>query len=257
MTHSIMEQNKKNKRFKLWAVLPWLLLWQATALIIDSQIIIVSPVAVVVRLSELFLESEFYLTIALSLLRIVSGFLIGLFSAIVLAVLAAKFWIVRDLAEPFMLTVKSIPVASFVVLALIWFSSESLAIFIGFLMVLPIIYTSVLEGIENTDKKLLEMARVYSLKPLLKVRYIYFFEVYPFFLSGLRVALGLCWKAGIAAEVIGIPNNSIGEQIFRSKSYLDTASLFAWTVVVVAVSVIFERLVISGVKAIHKRLRRG
>ncbi len=256
MMHSIMEQTK-NKRFKLWTILPWLLLWQISSMIIDSQIIIVSPIAVLQRLFELLLQGNFYLTVTLSFLRIVSGFLLGLFIAAALAVLATKFRLVRDLLEPFMLTIKAIPVASFVVLALIWFSSASLAIFIGFLMVLPIIYTSVLEGIANTDKNLLEMATVFKLKPLSKIRYIYFFEVYPFFLSGLRVALGLCWKAGIAAEVIGIPNNSIGEQIFRSKSYLDTASLFAWTVVVIAVSVLFEKMFLSLVKSLHKRLQRG
>ncbi len=257
MMHSIMEQNKKNKRFKLWAVLPWLVLWQATAMIINSRIIIVSPIAVLLRLFELVLEADFYLTITLSFLRITSGFFLGLFTAVVLAVLAARYRLIRDLAEPFMLTIKAIPVASFVVLALIWFSSLNLAIFIGFLMVLPVIYTSVLEGIENTDKNLIEMAKVFRFKPLLKIRYIYFFEVYPFFISGLRVAIGLCWKAGVAAEVIGIPNNSIGEQIFRSKSYLDTASLFAWTVVVVVVSVLFEKIFLNLVMRLHKRLKRG
>ena len=111
---------------------------------------------------------------------------------------------------PFMLTVKSVPVASFIILALIWFSSRNLSILISFLMVLPIIYTNVLGGIRSVDRALLEMAEVFRIPRMRVVKFIYLPQIMPFFYSACSVSLGLAWKAGVAAEVIGIPKGSVG-----------------------------------------------
>ncbi len=251
-----MDNKKQKNKIKLWAVLFWLALWQATAMIIDQEILIVSPVSVCGRLSELVLTGEFWLSLANSFLRIASGFFSGIVVGVLLAVFSARFNIVRNLFAPFMLTVKSVPVASFVILSLFWFSPASLSVFVSFLMVLPVIYTNVLEGIATTDKKLLEMATVFRVNRTKTARYIYFFEVFPFFHSAATVSLGLCWKSGVAAEVIGIPNNSIGEHLFNSKIYLDTSSLFAWTVVIIVISLTFERLVLMGLSKFAERLKR-
>ncbi len=145
---------------------------------------------------------------------------------------------------PVMLTVKSVPVASFIILALIWFSSANLSVLISFLMVLPIIYTSVLDGIRSVDRQLLEMAQVFRIPGLRVVRYIYVPQVMPFFYPACSVALGMSWKAGAAAEVIGIPRGSIGERLQQAKVYLDTPDLFAWTLVIVAASLFFEKIVL-------------
>ncbi len=246
-------QNNKEK-VKLWAVAVLLIIWQLTAQIINQRILIVSPLEVIKRLSELFITSSFWLSISYSFFRITLGLLIGIILAIIFAILSYKYTFIKDLLHPFIITIKSIPVASFVILALIWFSSKNLAVLISFLMVFPIIYTNVLEGILNTDKKLLEMAKVFKITGLKKIRYIYFFKVYPFFISGIKVSIGLAWKSGIAAEVIGIPDNSIGENLFNSKIFLDTASLFAWTVVIVIISTLFEKLFIYLLDRFYKKM---
>ncbi|MDE6364806.1 MAG: ABC transporter permease subunit, partial [Lachnospiraceae bacterium] len=129
--------------------------------------------------------------------------------------------------------------------ALIWFSSRNLSILISFLMVLPIIYTNVLGGIRNVDRQLLEMAQVFRISRLRVVRYIYLPQIMPFFYSACRISLGLSWKAGAAAEVIGMPRGSIGERLQQAKIYLDTPDLFAWTIVVVALSLGCEKLVLT------------
>ena len=133
-----------------------------------------------------------------------------------------------------MLAIKTIPVASFIIFVLIWFSSQNLAVLISFLMVLPVIYTNVLDGIRATDPQLLEMAQVFQIPTARKIRYLYVPQVMPFFQSGCSVALGLCWKSGIAAEVIGMPQGSIGEKLQQAKVYLDTPDLFAWTLVIIS-----------------------
>jgi NitT/TauT family transport system permease protein len=155
-----------------------------------------------------------------------------------------------------MITIKSVPVVSFIILALIWFSSKNLAVLISFLMVLPIIYTNTLMGINNLDKDLKEMAKVFKIPTLRRIRYIEAPQIMPFFYSGCEIALGLCWKSGIAAEVIGIPKGSIGERLQQAKVYLDTPDLFAWTVVIVILSFLFERLILTLLKQLQKASER-
>ena len=123
-------------------------------------------------------------------------------------------------------------------------------------MVLPVIYTNVLGGIRSTDDKLLEMARVFNIPVWKRIRYIYVSQVLPFFRSACSVALGLCWKSGIAAEVIGIPKGSIGEKLYNAKIYLDTPDLFAWTLVIVLISLAFERLFLAVLNRGVSRLER-
>ena len=116
-------------------------------------------------------------------------------------------------------------------------------------LVLPIIYTNVLDGIGAVDKNLLEMAEVFQVPAGRRLRYIYISQVLPFFRSGCSIALGLCWKSGIAAEVIGIPDHSIGEHLYNAKVYLDTPDLFAWTLVIVLISIAFEKLFLTVLDA--------
>lgn len=254
---SIMKDNMKNNRqIRIWAVIFWLMVWHIASVVIDSKILLVSPIAVILRLLELAIEPVFWQTILYSLVRIAGGFLLALLAGCLSAALSARFRRVRELLAPLILMIKTIPVASFIILALVWFSSDNLAIFISFLMVLPIIYTNVLHGICETDKELLEMADIFEISGIRRIRYIYIPQVMPYFHTGCTVALGLCWKAGIAAEVIGIPKGSIGERMQQAKVYLDTPDLFAWTLVIIVVSLIFERLFQRLLKALSVRLER-
>ncbi len=243
-------------RIRLWAVVFWLAVWQIASMVIHQDLFLVSPVRVVVRLGQLVTEGFFWSSIANSLLRIGGGFLLAVVSGVVLGVLAARFRRVQELLAPLMLAVKSIPVASFIILALMLFSSRHLAVLISFLIVLPVIYTNVLAGIRSADRQLLEMARVFRIPAARRIRYIYLPQVLPYFLSACTVALGLSWKAGVAAEVIGMPEGSIGEQLQQAKIYLNTPDLLAWTVVIVLVSLGFEKLFLALIRRAAKRLER-
>ncbi|HCL21751.1 MAG TPA: nitrate ABC transporter permease, partial [Oscillibacter sp.] len=137
------------------------------------------------------------------------------------------------------------PVASFIILALIWMRASALPLFISFLMVFPILYTNVLAGIRSADRELLEMARVFRVPWLRQARCILLPAAEPFLLAGSAAALGMSWKAGVAAEVIGVVGGSIGEKLYEAKIYLQTGDLLAWTVVIVALSALFERAVLA------------
>lgn len=230
---------------KAAAVIFWIAVWQAASMAIGQEILLASPAAVLVRLCKLVIKADFWQSVAFSMLRILLGFLLGTASGILLAGLASCLSWIRALIAPAVMTVKAIPVASFVILVLIWVPSQNLSAVISFLMVFPILYTNVLGGIESTDGKLLEMASVFRLSRMRRIRFIYIPQVIPFFCSACSVALGLCWKAGVAAEVIGIPDGSIGERLYQAKVYLDTPDLFAWTAVIIVVSLVFEKLFLA------------
>ena len=209
---------------------------------LDQEILLVSPISVIVRLFSLMTTLPFWESIWFSFIRICSGFLAAVIAGTLLAALSVRFRRISELLAPLMLAVKAIPVASFIILVLIWIPSRNLSVFISFLMVLPVIYTNVLDGIRSANADLLEMARVFSITVWRKIRYIYIFQVFPFFRSACTISLGLCWKSGIAAEVIGIPDGSIGENLYQAKIYLNTPDLFAWTLVIVLISLGFEKL---------------
>ena len=247
---------KRSESIRVWAVVFWLIIWQLGAMTLNQSIILVSPVQVLVRLAQLIITADFWGVIAYSLCRIVLGFIAGIVFGTLLAALSARFCHIEELIAPAMLAVRSIPVASFIILALILFSSRNLAVLISFLMVLPIIYSSVLEGIRTADHQLLEMAKLFRISPQRCIRYVYLPQVMSYFRSACGSALGLCWKAGIAAEVIGMPRGSIGERLQQAKVYLDTPDLFAWTLVIVAISLVFEKAFIALMNACTVWLER-
>ena len=241
---------------RLGAVAVWLLLWQLASMAVGLPLLLPSPLAVLLRLGQLCTGADFWLTVASSLLRILLGFLLGVLFGTALAGLCWRFRLIDALARPLLGVLKSTPVASFIILALVWVKTTWLATVISFIMVLPLIYANVREGIDSADRQLLEMAQVFRLSRRKTFRYCYLPAILPFFLSAISSALGFSWKSGIAAEVLGRPARAIGSQIYDSKIYLETPDLFAWTLVVILLSVLLERLAVRFVRWAGKRSMR-
>lgn len=242
----------KINQYNILAILFWIVVWQIAAMIINKEMFLASPLAVVGALCNLIRMNTFWISLSHSFIKIVSGFVLGIVIGTLLAVLSYKNRICKELMEPLMKVIKSIPVASFIILALLWISSANLSILISFLMVIPIVYTNILQGLYHVDSKLLEMAQVYQIGWYKTIKYLYIPDVMPYFISACSIGLGFCWKAGIAAEVIGLPKNSIGESLYEAKLYLMTKELFAWTIVIIIISVVFEKVVMAFLKWIQK-----
>lgn len=234
----------------------WLAVWQIAALKLDSVILLVSPIDVVKRLFELVPSGEFWRSVGFSAARILPGFALGLVCGCVLASVSGKVKAVRILFSPLISVMKSIPVASFTILALIWIGSKDLSVLVSFLICVPIVYANMLEGIDALDPKLKEMSDVFGIPPLRRFAGVYLSQLLPYFRAASRLAIGLCWKSGAAAEVIGIPDGSIGEKLFEAKVYLETADLFAWTLVVILLSRLCEMLFSALIALLQRRVER-
>jgi NitT/TauT family transport system permease protein len=226
------------------AVGVWLLVWQGVALAVGRDVLLVGPVEVVVRLGELLPTPDFWSTVAHSSLRVGGGFVIGVVAGAVLAVGAAALPLVDALTAPLLGAVRSTPVVSFIILVLLWADSGRLALVISALMVLPVVQLNVLAGIRARDAALLEVARVFRVPVLRRVRAVDLPAVLPFLVAACRLGVGLAWRSGVAAEVIGLPAGSIGERLYEAKLFLSTGDLLAWTLVVVLLGMACERLVV-------------
>ena len=228
----------------LLAVLFWLVLWQVLSTIIAKPLLLPAPKDVFKRLCELICTGEFWHYTLLSLARICAGIACAVIIGIILAVLTCRFSLLDALFSPVMTVIKTTPVASFVVLVLIWIARDCVPVLISALMVLPVIWANVSAGIHGTDPQLLELARAYNFSKFKTVRAIYIPSVMPHFRSACRSAFGFGWKAGIAAEVLTVPRESIGRMIYESKLYLQTTDLFAWTLTVIILSLLLEKAVL-------------
>lgn len=233
---------KNNRIFlnSLFVLFFWIAVWQIVYWVVQRDIYVPSPFSVLVRLSELVFLAEFWRSVLLSLMRVFIGLTLSILLGIIMGLISSAYKYVYQLINPLMIAIKATPVMSFIIIALIWFSSSNVPIFICFLMCFPIIWTNVVEGMNNVDKKLLEMARAYKVKKTVIYRKIYLPSVMPYFSAAFITCLGLGWKVSVAAEVLSHPRYGIGSHLYSAKVYLDSSDLFAWTLVVILLSFLFE-----------------
>ncbi len=225
-----------------WTLAFWLAVWFSAAHFVDKEVLLPSPLSVGRVLLSLLLSSSYWLSIAASLIRVLIGYLLGCVIAVVVSVICFRSMVADALLSPVLSVIRAVPVASFIILALVWLGRARVPSFSAFLMVLPIISGNILTGLRAADKELWEVCKLYRFKWTKTVRLLYLPAVRPYFLSAARTSLGLAWKAGIAAEVLCSLSASIGGQIYESKVYLETPALFAWTITVICISMLIESI---------------
>ena len=223
-------------------LLLYLLLWTTAARAVDVPLLLPAPAAVMTRLLSLLPQRTFWLTLGGTLLRTLEAYVLGVALAVLLAALCCRFRAADLLLSPLLSAVRATPVTSFIVLALVWLSSARVPVLTGLLMTLPVVYSAVVQAVRAVDGRLLEMARVHGFGPGRTLRHIIVPSVLPAFVESCLAAIGLCWKAVVAAEVIGVPRLAVGSRLYEAKIYLETDSLLAWTLSIVLLSVLLEAL---------------
>ena len=241
----------------LTAILFWVAVWWILSLIAGKEVLIPTPFRVFRRLVELLKTAEFYRIVGYSLLRITAGFASAMLLGVIFGVLSAKVPPVDLLLSPLLSVIRATPVASFIILALVFLNKQLIPGVIALLMVFPVMCGNIRTGILETDRNLLEMAEVFRIGRKKTLRFIQLPAVFPYFLAAFKNSLGMAWKAGVAAEVLCNPKYSIGRMLYESKIYLETADLFAWTLTVIVLSVLLEKLLLFFVGKAEKRLKGG
>lgn len=222
----------------------WLGVWALGCCIANRSLLMPLPYPwdVASSLWTLLGNGVFWADVGMSLLRILVGFTAAVVVGVLLAVLTTRFRLLHTLFAPILSAVRAVPVASFIFLAFLWIAADWMPVFIAFLMVVPLVWENLRQGILATDRDLLEMARVFRLNRRRRLIHVWIPSVRPHMSAALTTGFGFAWKSGIAAEIICTTGNSIGAQISASKSTLNYAQVFACTVVVVLLSVLLEQL---------------
>ncbi len=252
----MVSTTQRTRIIKAGAIAFWLAVWEIASLLIGEELFLPSPISVLEALAASAVDLSFWSAVLFTLERIILGFIISLLSAVILAFLSYRWRILGILLEPIVKVVRATPVASIVILILVWVRSRNLSVVISFMMVFPVVYQNVLKGLCNTDRNLIEMADAYRIRTLKRIRYIYLPYLVPYLESAISISLGLAWKSGIAAEVIGLPDGSIGERVYEAKIYLSMPDLFASTVTVIILAFVFERVFLYLSRSILRRISR-
>ena len=233
-------------------VLIWLVIWKVLALAVNNSILLSGPAETVKALIGLGSEPSFYISVGITVGKVMSGFITGLILGSGLAVLSYRISIIKEFLSPFVSVIKSIPVVSFIIIALIWAGSSNVTIIVSAVISFPIFYKNLLEGLAVTDPKMLELAKVYQMKTGKKIRYIYLPSLSSHIKSAVSLAAGMAFRGGITAEVVGQPLRSIGNGLYRSKINLATSEMLAWTLVAVLAAFLVEKLISFVVKKVLK-----
>lgn len=220
----------------------WLGLWQVLAWKIGNPIFLPGPLAVFKVLLALMKDLSFYISIGHSFIKIFSGFILAIGLGSILALVSYKSPFLRELIKLPLAFMKAVPLVCFIILLLLWTRAENLSLIVALIMGLPIISENLLTGLDQTSLGLRQMAKSYAMGPLKQVRYIYFYQAGPYLKREILTASSLMFKAGIAAELIGLPKESIGEKLYYTKVYLQTENLFAWTCVILMLSLVFQKI---------------
>ncbi len=239
----LKKKNLKKAIYTLFAVLFWLSLWQVVSMRYGMDFVLPSPIKTASVLIESLAEVKFWKAVAFSVCRILIGFVLSAALGVVLALASIKIKAVNILFAPFCSVVRAVPVASFIILVLVIFSSRNVSVVIAFLMGFPVVYSTLQKGIETAPAELCECADVFSLSYFFRLKYIYLPHLLPYAANAFTVSSGLCFKSGIAAEVIGYPVGSVGAAMYQAKLGLDMPKLLSYTVIIVCISVLCEKLI--------------
>ena len=240
----------------LLVTLFWLAAWQLLSWNVGKELLLPSPYRVLMTLGHLILTSDFWSSILFSIFRVLIGILIALFAGTAIAILTSKWRALHHIVAPFITVIRSTPVASFILLLWLWLGSDKLPAVICLLMVFPIAWSAATDAIAALDKQLEEVCKTYHFSLSKRLLHFYIPSFFPYFLSACKTSIGIAWKAAVAAETLVVSPHSIGKHLFNTKISLETPELFAWTLVVILLSLAIETLTTLALKKLGKRFAR-
>ena len=246
----------KNAVYTLMTVLLIVVAWKILSLVIAIPIIMPSPEQTIRDFLRILKTALFRQSALMTIFRGMLGFSAAFVIALIVGILAGRYETFRAVIRPGITTIRSTPVISVILLAMIWFTSGGVPVFVGFLMAFPILYGNTVEGMRNIDAGLVEMAHAFEVSRSSIVRHIYLPSLVPYILAGASTGLGITWKAVIAAEVLSMPLRGIGTGLQNAKIVLETGEVFAWTLVAILLGELSESVVRLAGKRHYGRIPR-
>ncbi len=231
----------------------WLTAWQLLAMLLAKPYLLPTPIETINALRQLIVTADFWTSTGMTFLRVLSGYIAALVCGICFAVLCHFVVPAEALLAPVRSIIRSTPISSFIILVLLYMTKSTVPAFISFLMVFPMVWENVQEGLRNVDGQLLEMTLIYRFSTWKKITLLYVPSVLPYFAAVCASGLGFAWKSEIAAEIIALPLSSIGFYLHNARISLETPQLFAWTFVVIGLSMAFEKLLLRVVERLKAK----
>lgn len=241
-----------SNRNRIIGIILIFIFWQAAYMIINRDIYLPSPLNVISSFVQITSDKDFFAVLSSTTFRVLLSFFISTVTGVLIGIFCGLNKTVYEIFEPFIVLIRSTPVISIIIIALIWFRSDYAPVFTGFLMCFPVVWSNVVQGIKNTDHHLIEMSKIYRVKPMQIIRTVYIPSAKPFIAVGLTSSLGLAWKVIAAAEVLSLPRYAIGSKLHDSKIYLESDRLIAWTLLIIIISYLFE-LILARLFSITNR----
>lgn len=236
------KSNKDSNSLTILSLLLLVLLWFVAAALTGKEIILPGPAATFRALKNLLTGTVFWRSLSATLLRGFAGFGLSYLAGLVLGLFSGLSRPFSVIFRPLLVTMRSTPSISLILLALIWFRADLVAVFVTFLVVFPLVTQNVMDGIRNIDPQLVEMARIYQVKPWRIFRELYLPAITPYLATAAASGLGLTWKVTVTAEVMAAPALGIGVRMDTARIFLQTPEVFAWTLVVVLLGLVFDRV---------------
>ena len=233
----------KNRIISLLSVILLISIWKIISVIYKSDLILPSPESTIIAIIKLFASKNFILVIGTTILRGLIGFAISFILGVGLGILAGINSSFNAFLKPILVTIRSTPVISLILLALIWFKVDMVPVFIAFLTMFPFICTNIIDGIKNVDHDLVEMAQVYNVNKIGIIKEVYLPAITPFIFSGASSAMGIGWRAIIIGEVLSQPQFGIGTLMQTAQTYLLVNEVIAWTIIAIVISSLFEIII--------------
>lgn len=233
----------KTRIISILSILILICIWKLASLIYSSELILPSPESTAIETFKLLVSENFIKIIGATMLRGIIGFIISFILGILLGVFAGINSYFEAFLKPILVSIRSVPVISLILLALIWFKVDLVAIFIAFLTMFPFICNNVIDGIKNVDTDLIEMSQIYKVEKLKIIKEVYLPAITPFIFSGASSAMGFGWRAIIIGEVLSQPKYGIGTLMQSAQTYLLVNEVIAWTIIAIIISYLFELII--------------
>ncbi len=233
----------KKQYISLASVATMLIVWKILAVHFNSGFILPQPEDTFLTVIKLFGDKEFIMIAGTTIVRGITGFILSGILGLAAGILAGISPGFNAFITPVMVAVRSVPVISIILLALIWFNPGIVPVFVAFLTMFPFICTNVSDGIRSVDPDLTEMARLYRISPGRIIREVYIPAIMPFIISGASSAMGIGWRAIIIGEVLSQPKYGIGTKMQTAQTFLNVDAVIAWTLIAVLISYGFEKII--------------